>query len=186
MKQYEVELSQKGIQELISRVQSLKKAYSGNELIKFISEKCYDVLLQVTRERLIPDEDGNRTHTYRNNHQMKVDNNTITLWNETVVDLDSLNLSPETRANYPSKLSLAKIVEFGTGIVGANSQGAKYAENWEYDVNNHGYKGWVYVDENGQPRFTRGMEGKLIFYETKKRIEQNISSWLKEYMNKNT
>lgn len=36
--------------------------------------------------------------------------------------------------------------EYGTGIEGANTPHPK--DPWEYDVNNHGESGWVYVPKN--------------------------------------
>lgn len=175
----EYSLNVKDMKEFKKNMQNLKQALSSEEFIYYLSNKCYELLNKVTNEKLNSDEDGMYFHSYRTNHQKQIDGNDIYLWNETLVDLSSL--SEETKANYPMGLSLAKIVEYGTGIVGANSEASKYAKDWQYDVNNHGDKGWFYMDSNGKLHFTRGIQGRLIFYETKRRIEENIAKWVKEY-----
>ena len=106
----------------------------------------------------------------------------IILFNNTKADLS--HLSENTRANYPDGFSIAKAVEYGTGIVGRDSQGSTQATDWAYDVNNHGEKGWFY-EKNGKIYWTKGMEGKLIYYKTKQEIEKNIEKWIAEYIDKN-
>lgn len=71
---------------------------------------------------------------------------------------------------------IALFVEFGTGIVG--SWNPHPDDPWEYDINNHGYKGWYYpaelanesdarTDSAGTKFFwTRGMKSRPYFYET--------------------
>ena len=86
-----------------------------------------------------------------------------------------------TKANYPAQLSLAKIVEYGIGYTGMRTDQTE-VEDWEYDVNNHGYRGWYYEDSNGQIHWTNGFEGRLIFLNLKKAILNNIEKWINEYI----
>jgi len=59
----------------------------------------------------------------------------------------------------------AAFVEFGTGVVGADSPHP--TKPWAYDINNHGDKGWVYFDETaGQFRWTAGMPSRPFMYNT--------------------
>ena len=176
---YEYSLNVKDIKELKKNIQNLKQALSEEKFIYYLCNKAYEELNKVTSEKLNSDEDGMYFHSYRSNHQKMVEGNDIYLWNETMIDLSFL--SEATRANYPMGLSLAKVVEYGTGIVGANSEASKYANDWQYDVNNHGEKGWYYSDANGKLHFTKGIQGRLIFYETKRRVEENINQWVTEY-----
>lgn len=176
---YEFNLSIEGINEFKKKISNFKQSINSEDFINFLCKKSYETLNKVTNERLNSDEDGMYYHEYRTNHQKMISDNDIYLWNETMVDLSSL--SAETLANYPKGLSLAKIVEYGTGIVGASSEASKIAEDWQYDVNGHGTKGWFYVDSSGVLHWTKGIAGKLIFYETKRRIEENISQWVIEY-----
>lgn len=182
---YEVNLSTNGLNEFKSKLKKIEQSLNSKEFLTFIANKSFEVLQQVTLTNLNLDDLNLYEHTYRTNHQYKILDNEIDLWNETIVDLDSLNLKPETIANYSNGLSLAKIVEYGTGIVGASSQASSLAKDWQYDVNGHGNEGWFYQDNSGQLHFTRGIEGRLIFYKTREEIEKNLNSWMKEYISKN-
>ena len=71
----------------------------------------------------------------------------------------------------------ALFVEYGTGIVGAGSPhpGAEGVE-WDYDVNSHGEKGWVYyaeVDGNKRFRWTAGQPSRPFMFETMRWLEAN-------------
>lgn len=179
---YKVELSQYGINKAIKYLETLKSSFANRDFLEYLQKKSFQVLTEITNQNLNSDELEQYTHTYRTSHQSKIELETIYLWNETMVDLDNLNLSDETRQNYANGLSLAKIVEYGTGIVGANSEASKHANNWEYDVNGHGESGWFYQDQDGKLQFTRGIEGRLIFYKTKQEIEKRFTSWVNEYI----
>lgn len=181
---YEINLSDKGFKELKKNIKKVQSTFLDDKFIYYLANKSFQLLNQITQQNLNLDELNQYEHFYRNNHQMKVLKDEIDIWNDTMVDLDSLNLSDKTRANYSSGLSLAKIVEYGTGIVGANSEASSIAKDWQYDMNNHGNDGWFYEDNSGQLHFTRGIEGRLIFYKTKEEIEKNLDKWVSDYINK--
>lgn len=70
-------------------------------------------------------------------------------------------------------------IEFGTGIVGENSPypdtEALIKAGWEYDVNNHGEKGWFYRDKTtGERVWSIGMEGVRPVYWASKEAEKLI------------
>ena len=63
-------------------------------------------------------------------------------------------------------------VEFGTGVVGSQSPHPN-PQGWQYDVNAHGDKGWVYYDdENGQFRWTKGFKSRPFMYNTARELEK--------------
>ena len=99
---------------------------------------------------------------------------------------DLSGLSPETLNNYPNGFSIAKAVEYGTGIVGSTSEANGIAENdgWQYDVNGHGEQGWFYK-KNGNLYWSKGFEGRLIYYKTAKEIVDNLPKWINNYLNEN-
>lgn len=191
-KLYTYNLSHDGVQSLIKSLNKIKSAMLGDDFIEYIGKLAYRELEEQTVKSLNTDLEDEYIHTYRSNHTMKIDYNekSITLSNETMVDLSSLNLSEETRANYPNGLSLAKIVEFGTGPAGAESEASSQAEDWQYNVNQsehikkYGSDKWAYVNQEGQVVWTRGVEGSLIFYKTKQAVEQKIESWVSEYLDR--
>lgn len=77
----------------------------------------------------------------------------------------------------------AVYVEFGTGIVGANSPHPN-AENWKYDVNSHGEKGWWYYDENqNRYRWTKGQTANAFVYQTAEYLKKEASEKIKVIIN---
>lgn len=81
----------------------------------------------------------------------------------------------------------ALFVEYGTGIVGENSQHPEAGEiEWEYDVHNHGESGWWYfTDTDGNKRFrwTKGQPSRPYMYETLRWLEQNAAGIAAEAFN---
>lgn len=58
--------------------------------------------------------------------------------------------------------SYSAFVEYGTGIVGATNTPHPDMGTWDYDINNHGEKGWWYPTESPYPNQpTRTINGKL-------------------------
>ena len=89
-------------------------------------------------------------------------------------------------------------IEFGTGVVGRNSNQNPLAESigWVYDQNNHGEAGWWYPVKgkppDGQPSWykdgqwyawTRGQEAKNIFYNALVRLQQEIPDIVRKALN---
>lgn len=70
----------------------------------------------------------------------------------------------------------ALFVEYGTGVVGKSNQ-HPMPDGWEYDVNNHGDKGWVYhSDRDGKFHWTKGMPSRPFMYNTMRELERKVSS----------
>lgn len=68
----------------------------------------------------------------------------------------------------------ALFVEYGTGVVGKSSQ-HPMPNGWEYDVNNHGEKGWVYhSDRDGRFHWTKGMPSRPYMYNTMRELERRL------------
>ena len=73
----------------------------------------------------------------------------------------------------------AAFVEFGTGVVGAASPHPTMP--WQYDVKQHGEKGWVYYDEKlGRFRWTKGMPSRPYMYLTARQLEERVSEIARE------
>lgn len=191
MPTYTVNLSVKGIKTLREKLKAIEKLLTDKKIYEYIAEKCMKELNEITLEKLTTvDEENIDTSYYASRHQYKIEGNTIYIYNDSTIDISSKNMSEVTKAKYPAQLSLAKIVEYGIGYTGANftviPEGtALPSDNWEYDVNNHGYKGWYYTDENGEVIWTNGFEGRLIYHELVSRIKRNASKWISEYIGKN-
>lgn len=76
--------------------------------------------------------------------------------------------------------SYAVFVEFGTGVVGANSPHPE-PTGWQYDANGHGDNGWFYYNENDlRWHWTKGMESRPFMYNTARTLEKECLKIAKE------
>lgn len=67
--------------------------------------------------------------------------------------------------------------EMGTGIMGANNphpEPSKPFNSWQYDVNNHGEKGWKYPKSDGTFGWTKGLPSRHMFYDAFNQIKDEI------------
>lgn len=172
----------KGTKELNNTLKKLSDSFGSKEMMEFLGDECERTLYKITNENLTTVEDL-EVSEYAKNHQKEIKNNTITLSNGTMADLSEL--SSETLANYPNGFSIAKAVEYGTGVVGSTGVAKDLAmkDGWEYDINEHGNKGWYYK-KNGNIYWTKGFEGRLIYYRTAKEIEKESYHWIMQYIGK--
>ena len=158
-------------------------------LAKVLEQQLRDIA--VSKLTTVSPEDADKS-LYLNSMKLDIDysNSIITLYNDSEIDTSTRNISDEKRANYPLKLSLASIVEFGIGYTGANSEAATKLDmfennDWEYDVNNHGAKGWYYQDPKTNRYFwTNGFEGRQVFIGLIEWIENNITKVIQDYVDK--
>lgn len=72
----------------------------------------------------------------------------------------------------------AIFVEYGTGVIGATNPHPEAGEaGWDYDVNEHGEKGWIYYGWDFRKHWTKGMPSRPFMYNTmmtlKDMAEQN-------------
>lgn len=88
----------------------------------------------------------------------------------------------------------AAFVEFGTGIVGQNSPHPSgeclsqaswgYATGSKIFTTKDGRVGWVYPSENGEFRFTEGMQSRPFMYETALELERTAAKIVQEVFGK--
>jgi len=79
-------------------------------------------------------------------------------------------------------------IEFGTGIEGESSpypdSDILSKANWEYDVNNHGTKGWYYKDHRtGEVHKSYGMVGNMPVYRASKLTEKQVPQIVRKVLN---
>lgn len=182
-KVYEIDFSVNGIQKMQDMLSSINTLLTDKKLMEYIGEKCKRELEKICLQRLTTVNDDNLDKSnYMNSNHLEIKDDTIYLYNNSRIDISSKNMKETTKANYPAQLSLAKIVEYGIGYTGSINTDQTNIEDWEYDINNHGYKGWYYTNDNGQVVWTNGFEGRLIFYNLKLNIQENITKWIKDYI----
>ena len=183
LRTFEVPLSEKGIGELLLRLNKIQEIINSSDFMEYLRKKVETTLYAVTNESLNSTNQALETGEYIKNHKVEVKDNVISLSNVTIIKQNEI--SENIRERYPFGFDLSKAVEYGTGFEGAGGYGSDIAaeDGWQYDVNNHGEKGWVYKDNTGY-HWTAGVTGALVFYKTVNRVKDNINDWVAEYIDK--
>lgn len=82
-------------------------------------------------------------------------------------------------------VTYAAFVEYGTGVVGAEEPHPE-PNGYQYDINGHGWDGWVYKDASGMFHRTYGMPARPFMYGTLRDLEtfaeQNGGRIIAEYI----
>ena len=180
--EYGVEIAkQKVIDAIFKTLQSDKFVdYLGKRL----SEAIFNIAIQETSTIGSDVMSSQEINDYLSKFNVEINNNTIVLYNASVIDTTTKKMSDIKRANYPLQLSLSKLIEYGFGYTGwLNTQ--ELPDNWEYDINQHGYRGWYYEDSNGQLHWTNGMEGRLVFLKLCWWLQNNFADIVCRYLKNN-
>ena len=111
-KKYEINIFDiKQLEGLEKKFEGLEKILESEDFMVFLAEKCMKELNQIIDKELRTEEYETE---YRENNNYETTKDQIRIFNDSMVDLS--NLKEETKARYSDGLSLAKIIEFGTGI----------------------------------------------------------------------
>lgn len=161
-------------------LKELAKKIKSKDFMNFVADKCMLQLTKISNEKLggFAEDDmaQNDVNNYRSNHKVEVQDDIIIIRNDTMADLS--HVSQRTLENYPEGFSIAKAIEFGTGIYGSENDDPE----WAVQVNEHrNYeKGWYY-EKDGSLHWSKGFGGKFIYYELGQYVQENIADWVQEY-----
>jgi len=192
---YKVELTLDNISKLINEYNKVSKSLASMEFKEFLLKKCIKVRDQIMLDKDIAHiENANdsanqeKVDAYIAGNHEEINGNTISLYNDANLSVENLThffneVYRDTQ--YSDGFSLAELVEYGVGLVGANSS-LGTGDEWEYESNSkRDYsEGWSYKGDNGLPEHTSGSEGKYIYYYLAKEIEENIDDWVEEFLEK--
>lgn len=181
-KKYEVNLfSSTSLDNYIKDLEKLKDAITSKDFMNFIADKCMLEINRISNERLdgIRDDDvfAEDVARYRANHKVEIQDDIIIISNATMADLS--HVSAETLANYPNGFSIAKAIEFGTGIWGESN--GEFDWTTQLNPKRDYAKGWYY-EKDGQLHWSKGLGGKYIYGELLNSVEQNFQKWFDEYI----
>lgn len=188
MATYEIDLSNiNDINKFAKASVAMHKALMNDELLDFLANKIKLELNSIISQNLNEDEEQRYIHIYRygNKFNIEYSKSEIIVSNNSIVKLDPSTWIDkehfeEKAKNYPNmEIDLAKLVEYGTGIVGEQSKSGP-VEGWEYNVNNK--NSWAYLNSNGQIMYTSGMEGKFIYYKLSESVKEKAGKWVEEYL----
>ena len=114
-KKYVIDLFDvKSFEQLEKDLDGLEEALQSEEFMRFLADKCLIELDNIIQKNSSGSEYTPQMPEYSNNNKSTITSDKITIYNDSMVDLS--HVSSNTLINYPDGLSLAKLIEFGTGI----------------------------------------------------------------------
>lgn len=182
---YKFDLSVKGLENMKLTFVEMAKILASKEFKEYFANKMLDEVKQIADKEIARSYDEDFS-IYRNHFGKKIESSKIIIYNDAIVSVNQNEKSKFDISKYPNaQISLAKIVEYGIGATGKNTDRSHDNDkSWEYDINNHGEQGWTYYGDDGQLHHTSGFEGKLIFYKLKQSVEKKAKQWITEYLGK--
>lgn len=192
-KVYEVNLSVEDLKKVTKFNNKILKALAGMEFKQFLLEKCKKMRDEIMLQRDIAHiEDVNdsanqeKVDAYISGNKEETGKDYIYLYNDSHLDVNQLShfFNEEYRDTfYSNGISLAELVEYGAGLIGAETS-LNTGDEWEYEANaKRDYsEGWNYKSDNDMPELTQGSEGKYIYYYLTKYVEDNIEDWAYEFL----
>ncbi len=180
---YKFDLTPKGLRDAQKLLEKIETLWLSDKFQRHLGNILRKELIKIQKHKLstINSNEDIKTSTYMKSNHLEIKDGYIYLYNDATIDISNKNMLETTKSRYPAQLSLAKIVEYGIGYTGsiyANEE----VEDWQFDVNNHGYKGWYYKDDNGEIHWTNGFAGRYIFLELKKYLEENIQKIIIDFL----
>lgn len=165
---------------------NLEETFKSKRFKNFIANKCLKELDDIMSNYLKGFGEGeehsgfnNKVKEYKRNNKKEIGDDYILIYNETILTPDEMTwVSEKTKSNYPDGLSISKVIEYGTGLMGTEQ------EDWLVNVNNHS-KSWSYLDPENKVRHTTGISGRFIYYKLLQTIKKDFKKWVIEYASKN-
>lgn len=115
-KKYEVDIFDvERIERLAQSFENIEKALDSEELMKYLSQQCMKELNRIIDQSSITEEYSPKDDQYRSSNKCDVSKEEVRIYNDSMVDIS--HVSPQTATKYANGLSLAKLIEFGTGIM---------------------------------------------------------------------
>lgn len=167
-----------------NELKKLTALFKSDKFKKYIGEKCLKVLDTLMQENL-----GNfnehsvfdaKVEEYKKNCKYEIENDYLIIYNDTILTQDEMTwVSDKTKKNYQEGISISKIIEYGTGLLGESTP----EDNWETNVNNYS-SSWSYIGPDNLIHHTQGIEGRYIFNKMMEQVQENFELWVDEYIEK--
>ena len=172
------------VKALDAELNKFSKIFNSSKFKNYIGEKCLTVLDKIIQSSLGTFNEHSifdaKVEEYIKNCKYKLENDYIVIYNETTLTQQEMTwVSEKTKENYPEGISIAYIIEYGTGLLGeSNSE-----DEWQTNVNNY-KSSWSYKDPEGNIRHTQGIEGRFIYDKMMQEVEINFADWVDEFIRK--
>lgn len=180
-------LDAKDLREVVGFFTEISSLPKSAEFREFIANKCKNSLENIMNSSLsgISEENilATKVSEYRIKHVYDYSGDIfLTITNDTTLEQDEMYwVSEKTKERYPEGISIAKIIEYGTGLMGTSSE----EDNWQVNVpspSKHQDGSWTYKRDENLFINVIGMEGKFIYQKLLDIIEDNFEEWTVEYL----
>ena len=179
---FNIELS--GIEELIDDIDNIYKLFKDKSFKMFIAEKCLESVRKISDRELnnISDADvlSSKLDEYKQNHKSEIGDGYIEISNSTILTPDEMEwVSESTKSRYGDGLSIAHVIEYGTGLKGTSD------EDWEVNVpspSKHKDGTWTFIKDGILYLNQSGMQGRFIYLKLIQEVEKNFDNWVDEYL----
>lgn len=172
-------------------LKAIEKIFTSKKFKDFIGNKCLKVLdtlmstdLGTFNEHSVFDA---KVEEYKQNCKYKIEDDYIIIYNKTILTQDEMTwVSEKTKQNYSEGISIAHIIEYGTGLLGDSTP----EDDWETNTNPNGIahtrngSWWHYSPDDENIHHTSGIEGRYIFNKMMEQVEKDFSKWVDEYIEK--
>lgn len=170
----------KEIESFQKELSNLEELLQSKKFMRFIGNKCLKELKKIIRKSAGGNEYIPQMQEYKSSNKIEVEKDSVRIYNDSMVDMS--NVSEKTLQNYPEGLSLAKLIEFGTGIRGTSDE--EYEWLTEYNPNRDYTNGWFY-EKDGQLYWTKGQQGYFIYQQLSDVVKEHIHNWVWEFVENN-
>lgn len=178
------ELSAEELKDIAQRLRDLSVSITNGEADRFLTEKGQNALDNIMRTENI--DSDQRASDYKDGNKVQVSTDHIKFYNDSEIDIGNADtwINDYGKQFYPETLSLADLIEYGAGQVGANNANPK-ANNWEYMANpNRDYdEGWKWNNQ-GTIEHTFGQAGRYIYFQLGEEFNQHSKEWIDEFVEK--
>ena len=159
------------------------KEITSDKFKKFIAEKCLKQLEIIMAKNLqsLPEYHVSTVmlDRYKQSNKYKISSNTITIYNDAMQTVGEMTwVSEKTKERYPEGISIASIIEYGTGLRGED--GEDWIVRLESPSKDKDGK-WTFKKDGTVYKKVSGLEGRFIYEKLLKSVEKYFEIWFEEY-----
>lgn len=160
------------------------KELNSPQFKKFIAEKCIKELEKIMQKNLqsIPEYhvSTEKLIQYKENNKYEIKSKKIIIYNDTMQTVEEMYwLAEKTKDDYAEGISIASIIEYGTGMRGKNG------EDWQVNLQS-GRKNkdgsWTFKKDDITYKKVKGLEGRFIYQKLLDSIDKYFEIWFEEYL----
>lgn len=159
------------------------KEITSDNFKKFIAEKCIKQLEKIMSKHLhsLPEYhvSSDMLQRYKDSNSYEIHTDKIVIFNDAMLEPGEMTwVSEKTMQRYPEGISIASIIEYGTGLRG------KDGEDWivrlESPSKDKDGK-WTFKKNGTTYKKVSGLEGRFIYDKLLKSVDKYFEIWFEEY-----